>query len=1428
MDWKEQAAELERLLPECEVSLAWRVRDQVSRLLPPRNPKSVEKKLDSFLIEAKASAQRCAKILDSLPDIKFPEDLPISKHRESIRKTIQENQVVVIAGETGSGKTTQLPKLCLDAGLGVRGKIACTQPRRIAALSVSQRVAEELKVNWGREVGAKIRFTDKTSKDTRIKFLTDGMLLSEVHGDRLLLEYDTVIIDEAHERSLNIDFLLGYLNQLRKERPDLKIIITSATIDTESFSKAFDDAPIIEVSGRMFPVELEYLPLDELLSGGEGNYIDGAAAAVDQLIEEYPRGDILVFFPAEKDIRETKEILEGRRWKRVEICTLFGRLSAGDQQKVFSKSSGRKVILATNIAETSLTIPGIRFVVDTGYARLSRYNSGTRTQRLPIESVSQSSANQRMGRCGRVENGFCIRLYSENDFLKRPEYTQAEILRANLASVILRMRVFELGDIETFPFIDPPSARAIESGYQLLVELGALRAKVRTQKAEGRIGEDEKAGVDASPERHRGLGQGRSTSSGQGRSTSSGQGTRGERGEGGVGCPSVALRAMEGRQVSGRNSGYVLTPLGKQLAHLPVDPTVGRMILEAKNEKALEEVLIIAAGLSIQDPRERPEEKREEADAMHKKFRDDSSDFITLYNIWAAYHDETEKLTQNQLRKFCKSHYLSYLRMREWRDIHQQLVLVMKELREYRKSRADVDYEAIHRSIVAGLLSNVCLKDMGNHYRAARNRKAMIFPGSGLFDKKASRELRKKNAGAATKLTPGKEAKMIEGNTPEWIVASEIVETGQVYARTVAGIDPAWLPKLGAHLIRQKYSDPVWDEKGERVLVKQRSILLGLEVEVKRVGYVKSNPEEATDLFIREGLLGDTIRTKLKFREHNQKVLESVEQIQARMRKSGIFGLEETLYRFYSQRIQNVGSVQDLQGWLKTHDEGELFISENELIGGEDVGLDPQEFPRSIETPGGERSINYVYKPGEETDGATLRLPMHAFESFTSGALDWIVPGYLEEKVDALLRGLPKDVRRKLFPIAETANEILAILEPGDYSLGESLSAIVHEKYGVNIPVAAWDYSVIPDHLNVRIEVVNEKNQAIASARSAEDISSEVRQRIKEAEVQHRRERKDDDAWAVAQEKWGLSELKTWDFGDLPERVAVSHFGGVPVFGYPGLAKGKVACDIVLYKSREEADRETRKAMPHLLEEALRYELAWLQKELRAVKELAPLCVTFLHEDTLEKHAYVHLCRHLYRSDVVLPLEQKRFEKLQHRIRNELKGLVPTFCDLLELIFKERQRMSVEKRGYAGMADDLVRLIPNDFLVTTPYKQLIEYPRYLKAMQIRRERYLHDPQKDYKRAEQLNVFKKQYLNWHPVEDLPGPCRPLVQQLRWMLEELQVSLFAQELRTAVAISPSKVQDQIDKISRLVNPKSFEEKIKAKPAIDLKGFKIGTDF
>ena len=747
--------------------------------------------------------------------IEYPPELPISARADEIIGAIRDHQVIILAGETGSGKTTQIPKMCLVAGRGELGRIACTQPRRVAATSVARRVAEELNVELGREVGCKIRFADQTSSDTVIKFMTDGMLLAELQADPSLGGYDTIIVDEAHERSLNIDFILGHLRRLRLQRPELKIIITSATIDTEAFSKAFDGAPIIEVSGRVYPVEVIYAPLEEMKGDpssakaaegrqGEYTYIDAAVEAVERVLHESTNGDVLVFMPTERDIRETRDLLEGRHAKSknsgLEVVPLFGRLTNAEQQRVFATSPRRKVIVATNIAETSLTIPGIRFVIDTGLARFSRYTPQSRTRRLPVEPVSQSSADQRKGRCGRVSDGVCIRLFSEQDYLDRPRFTQPEIQRSNLADVILRMKAFGLGDIEDFPFLNAPPAKGIRAGYALLHELGAI------------------------------------------------------------------------------DDAGILTDLGRELAHLPVDPTIGRMILQARNEKALREVLIIAAALSIQDPRERPLEQKEKADTAHKRFTHPDSDFLTLLAIWETYHDQFEQMTLGKLRKFCTAHFLSFLRMREWRDVYAQLQDTLRERvgfawtsvydgvkqgQEVKFAPATPAYRAVHRSILAGLLGNIATRTEEGDYHAAHDRRVDIFPGSALFE----RMERKK---PFTKAAEG--AKPAKPKVAKWIMAAEIMETARVYARTCARIDPQWVLELGAHLLRVAHSEPFWNVDGGRVLVKERRRLYNLELETRSASYGKINPVHATEIFIREGLVNDTITWPFDFLAHNRRL----------------------------------------------------------------------------------------------------------------------------------------------------------------------------------------------------------------------------------------------------------------------------------------------------------------------------------------------------------------------------------------------------------------------------------------------------------------------------------------------------------------------------------------------------------------------------
>src|SRR6266850_2260561 len=748
--------ELKTLLPQCLLPDWVRLGRRLARLLRDQHhPDQREALLERLHQQVCASVALREERRVNVPRITYPSELPITIRKDEIVAAIRGHQVVVIAGETGSGKTTQIPKMCLEAGLGIEAKIGCTQPRRVAALSISRRIAEELNVAWGREVGCKIRFDHRSSPQTYIKLMTDGILLAETQGDPDLSEYNAIILDEAHERSLNIDFLLGHLKGLLARRKALKLIVTSATIDTQSFSRHFDNAPIIEVSGRMYPVQVQHQPLDTVSEeSGDVSYVDAAVQATERILYETNSGDVLIFMPGERDIREITDRLEGRFSGEAEIIPLFGRLSSGDQQRVFAPSSRRKVVIATNIAETSLTIPGIRFVIDSGLARISRYNPRTRTKRLPVEPVSQSSANQRKGRAGRVQEGVCIRLYSEEDFNARPQFTQPEIQRANLAEVILRMKAFRLGDIETFPFVNPPPPSAIDGGYKLLQELGALD---------------------------------------------------------------------ENRE---------LTQLGHNLSRLPIDPTLGRMLLQSQHEHATRELLIIAAGLSIQDPRERPLDQKDAAASAHKQFIDPQSDFLSLLNIWNAVHDEWDRLrTQGQRRKFCKQRFLSYLRMREWQDVYSQLHDALDDLGTLKLNESNAAYSAIHRSILAGLIGHVARFEERNNYKAWGNRMVAIFPGSALY---ARGESLKKPAARGAKPPPKPKS-----NQPEWIVAGEIVETSQLFARTLAGIEPQWIFELAPHCCKVAHQNPHWSANAGAVLVEEIVTLHGLEVQRRKVAYGK-------------------------------------------------------------------------------------------------------------------------------------------------------------------------------------------------------------------------------------------------------------------------------------------------------------------------------------------------------------------------------------------------------------------------------------------------------------------------------------------------------------------------------------------------------------------------------------------------------------
>ena len=1215
----------------------------------------------------------------------YPEALPIAARKDEIVRAIREHPVVIVAGETGSGKTTQLPKMCLEAGRGVAAKIACTQPRRVAALSVSRRIAEELSVAWGAEVGCKIRFKDETAPETRIKMMTDGMLLAEIQGDPNLYEYDTVIIDEAHERSLNIDFLLGYLRLLQKRRPELRIVITSATIDTEAFSKAFDNAPIIEVSGRMYPVDVQYLPIEDL--GGE-TYIEAAVAAVDMVVDA-GRGDILVFMPTEKDIHETRRRLEGRQLRFTEVLPLFGRLTAGDQQKVFHKQRYRRIVVATNIAETSITIPGIRYVIDTGLARISRHNPRNQTHRLPVEEISQSSARQRAGRCGRVQNGVCIRLYDEKGFLSRPEYTQPEIQRSDLAEVILRMIALRLGDVETFPFIDPPRSQAIQGGFNVLRALGAI--------------DDHKR----------------------------------------------------------------LTPLGRDMARLPLAPTVSRMILQAQKEYALREVLVIASAISIQDPRVRPLGQEKAADQEHRRFVDGESDFVALLNIWKAYHDTFEKLrTQSQMRKFCKQHFLSFNRMREWRDIYMQIRHTLREMGSFRMNRDDAGYDAIHRSVVSGLLGNVAQKKEGNMYRAARGRDVMLFPGSGLFQRKEGREEEKKN-------------------TPGWVVAAEVVETSRLFARTVARIQPAWLVELGAHLCRASYKEPFYSVRSGRVLATETLTLHGLQVGQKRVGYGGVDAGAATEIFIREALVNDEVALPYEFVGCNRDLRARVETWQMQQRLMQFLDLDEAAYRFYAERLENISSTHDLNRLIKGKGADFLLMSEKHLAG-EQVDFDQEAFPNFLEVDGERVPLSYAYRPGEERDGVTLQLPYKLVHFVQPEVLDWLVPGLLEEKVTYLLRGLPKRIRKRFVPVPDKAREIAAVLQPTHRAFLDSLSAHILSTYGIEISQSDWNVRDLPEHLQMRVEVRDEKEKAVVAARDLHALREQLD--AHEEDVQS-------DAWVQAQKQVARRDVTGQTLGELPERIEVMQAGGMPVFGFVGLKREGDRVDVCLFKRADEAERETQAGWMRLCERAMRDEMRALKRSLGGLEQFEG------GREALREGAYTNLMAHLFTRDVAFPITRQRFESRVQQARLYLQHLAPQLIQALESLFETHRDIRLLRSGYPEVEADLARLMPPDFLRQTPYDQVLHLGRFLKAIVVRAERAMLDPMKDRQKAEQVQPFQDAVDELMDSE-LTGAKREAVQALRWMVEEFRVSVFAQELGTAQKVSPKRLWDRLDQVRGMV--------------------------
>jgi ATP-dependent helicase HrpA len=1371
--------ELKGLLPRCLLHDWVRLGSRLARLLRDRHhPGSHDAVLERLLERARRSVALREWRAAHRPHPRYPPELPIAPRKEEILAAIRAHPVVIIAGETGSGKTTQIPKICLEAGLGIEAKIGCTQPRRVAALSVSRRIAEELGVAWGREVGCKIRFDDRSSPETFIKLMTDGMLLAELQSDPLLSEYNAIVIDEAHERSLNIDFLLGHFRNLITRRNDLKLIITSATIDVAAFSRAFGNAPVIEVSGRLYPVAVQFEPLDAAQEEeGEVTYLDAAMRVTERIIHGSPPGDILIFLPGERDIREVADQLAGRAGERAEIIPLFGRLSTGEQQRVFAPAPRRKIVVATNIAETSLTIPGIRYVVDSGLARLSRYSPRTRTRRLPIESISQSSANQRKGRAGRLEDGLCIRLYSEEDYLQRPAFTQPELQRANLAEVILRMKAFHLGEIETFPFLDPPSPAAIYAGYALLHELGAL---------------DEKR---------------------------------------------------------------ELTPLGRDLARLPIDPTLGRMLLMAQHEHATRELLIIAAGLGIQDPRERPLDRQAAADAAHRRHAHPRSDFLTLLNLWEAVHDEWESLrTQNQRRKFCKANFLSYTRMREWQDLHAQLAEALEELGSVRLNESNAAYDAVHRSILSGLIGHVARREDRNRYRTTARRQVTLFPGSVLFE-------RMDRAGAAPKTDHGSRSKP-RSHQPEWIVAGEIVETGQSYARTIGGIDARWVIDVAPHLCKTTHQNPRWNPTAGRVQIDAITTFSGFELHRQPVAYSTLNPQDASRIFLRSALVEEALLSErprdvtgpaarevsvpasllpphYRFLEHNRRILEKIAHWQTRLRRHDLGDPDDLLFGFYSQRLKDVTSREELNRWLRTNGGSRaLEASESDLVGNADLRCDAEAFPDAILVGGQPVPLRYAYAPGEEHDGVTVQIPFTLADAISPALLEWSVPGLREAKAEELLRALPKALRSRLLPIAPKAAEIAREFLPSGPSLHHDLARFIHQRYGVPVRAASWPAEPLPPHLRPRLEIVGTDAQPLATGRDLHALRQQL-EALRPAAPQNT------PAWQAAARQWERFHLSTWSFGDLPERITISEGPGLPIYAWPGLERENDDVHVRLHRSEAAARAGNASGARRLMEIALQKELAWLRRDLRGLAKLAPLHAGFITSEELEHTAFEHLANHALSALPVRRLTQAEFAASVEAARQRLTGMVQPFIDRVRSILELRAEIIRRSRSGAatspgpgtaqtaspsdkarsvikdfsllpspGVApsprsagastpahaiakEELGRLLPPSFLSRIPFERLLHLPRYLKALLLRLERASVNPPKDRERARLLGPVVEALIAFEAAPR-SGERQREIETLRWMLEEYRVSLFAQELGTAIPISAKRLEEQVTKV------------------------------
>lgn len=1306
VDWTNLAQQVDGVMTQDRHRLMRRLRD-IEKLA--RLQQDYASPLQKWQNQVAQSRTLVARRQQQLPStITFP-DLPVSEQRDKIAQLIAAHQVIVLAGETGSGKTTQIPKICLALGRGVNGMIGHTQPRRIAAHTLAVRIADELNTRVGEQVGYQVRFSDQSSDTTLIKVMTDGILLAEIQQDRYLSRYDTLIIDEAHERSLNIDFLLGYLKQLLPRRPDLKIIITSATIDVERFSRHFNNAPVIEVSGRTYPVDVWYRPPLELNDDSDDDPYRPVIEAIRE-IEQHEKhqstrrgGDILVFLSGEREIREAANSIRQAQFPHLEVIPFYARLSLAEQQKVFAPHTGRRVILATNVAETSITVPGIRYVIDPGFARISRYSYRTKVQRLPIEPVSQASANQRKGRCGRVSEGICVRLYSEEDFNARPLFTDAEILRTNLAAVILQMLQMRMGDIHQFPFIDRPDPRLINDGFKLLEELQAVDQKQQ------------------------------------------------------------------------------LTPLGQKLAQLAVDPRLARMLLAAQEYHCVREVLIIISALSIQDPRERPLEKQQAADQSHQRFRVEHSDFLAYVKLWDYFENLRQTLTQNQLRKQCKKEFLSYLRLREWRDVHHQLRLVLRQL-ALKENIEEASFEAVHRALLTGLLGNIGFNTEERDYLGARNRKFAIFPGSSLAKK-----------------------------TPKWLMAAELLETSRLYAHTVAKIEPEWALDAAQHLVKRHYFEPHYDSRSGQVKAFEKITLYGLVlIEKKRISYSRIDPALCREIFIRAALVEGRYGSHPKRRQANQKppqedffnhqqaLLAELDELESKARRRDILADEQVLFDFYAERIPaHIVNYAGFESWRKRAEQDNpqlLFIAREQLMRHGADSVTTAQFPNQLEWAGMAFPLSYHFEPGHEHDGVSIHVPVNLLHQVPEHRLEWLVPGMLRDKCIALVKSLPKHLRKHFVPVPDVVDKVLAVVTPDNKPLTATLATQLKRIAGVEIPPEAWQQEAVDDFYRFNVQVIDDLGNCIAHSRDLTQLRERYQERVQQ-NIQS------------AASTIERDDIHRWDF-DTFERTIQLVRNGIQIRAYPALVdKGQqVALQVLTHPL--EAETLSRRGIARLLALETQAKTKYLQKELLKQQELALSVANIGSRVQAADDVIIAAWRNRCLTQT-LPESRAEFDALlqqgQEHIIAHAQELAKYLADSLTLLVDVRKQLKQHKNALAlafSLSDiqgQLQQLFYPGLVYRTPPEWLAQYPRYLRALQLRLEKILLNPQKDRLLLAEVQPHWQRFADHLAKEgEYQLEINPALQEYRWWIEELRVSLFAQTLKTQVTISSKRLDLQWQKV------------------------------